>query len=75
MRELRIYTGCPGREKKLECWAATAVVLAVMTLLQGGWVGFYEISWGMACCLRAVSRVIGGLPPHRGCCCQSANAP
>jgi hypothetical protein len=41
-----------------------------------GWVGgFYEIRWGMACCLRAVSCVIGGLPPHRGCRCQSANAP
>ncbi len=30
-----------------------------------GWVGgfFHQISWGMACCLRAVSCVIGGLTP------------
>ncbi len=33
MRELRIYTGCLGREKKLERWVATAVILAVTTLL------------------------------------------
>jgi hypothetical protein len=33
MRELRIYTGCPGRERKLERWVATAVILAVTTLL------------------------------------------
>jgi hypothetical protein len=47
MRGLRIYTGCPGREKKLERWVATAVVLAVTTLLKGGWVGYELVGNGM----------------------------
>jgi hypothetical protein len=43
MRELRIYTGLPGREKKLERWVATAVVLAglyaVVQAREATWVG------------------------------------
>jgi hypothetical protein len=46
-------TGCPGRERKQERWVATAVILAVTTLLQGGWVGFLNLKsgWHVVCVL------------------------
>jgi hypothetical protein len=63
MRELRIYTGLPGKGKE------TRTLGRDRRRPSGhdpspGWVGgFLRISCRMACCLHAVSRIIGGSPP------------
>jgi hypothetical protein len=62
MRELRIYKGLPGKGKE------TRTLGRDRRRPSGhdpppGWVGGLRISCRVACCLHAVSRIIGGSPP------------